>query len=199
MKNYDFFLALISILLLALIGTVSLYGTGYSWLASLNDPDWTSSFLYSWYLERMNNIAAPLVILLVIVLGLCIPKRLLSRTMMLLVSGLILAFGFSLALLSQPLHGLAFILAIGIIIQLIVLILLILRVGVLHFEREGFLASFGSSLLHLGFVAFLADFILLQDWYYHLTIFWISASLIVLGSIFSFYSSEITKTLSRKK
>lgn len=199
MKNYDFFLALISILLLALIGIVSLYGTSYSWLASLDNPDWTRSFLYSYYLERMNSAAAPLVIALIIALGLCIPKRIFSRIKMLLVSGLILALGLLFYLFFEPLHGLAFILLAGITIQLTVVILIFFRARILHFEREGLLASLGSSLLHLGFVAFLFDFILLQESPYHLSIFWISTGFITFGSALSFYSTEISRILPRKK
>lgn len=193
MRNYDFVLAIISIILLGIIGIISLYGTGFSWLSSLDNPDWTRTFLYSQYLDRMNRTAAPFVLALVVVLGLCIPKRLLSRRLMLVISGLMALFALTVAVLWGPLWGLGFLLTVGILIQTIVVILSILRSKVLHFEREGFLASLGSGLLHLGFVVFLLDFILLREWTPHLAIFWISAALISLGSLLSFYSPEISR------
>ena len=193
MKNYDFALAIISIILLGIIGIISLYGTGFSWLCSLDNPDWTQTFLYSQYLDRMNRTAAPFVLALVVMLGLCIPKRLFSRRLMLVISGLMALFALIVALLWGGLWGLGLLLAVGMLIQIAVVILTILRSKALRFEREGFLASLGSGLLHLGFVVFVLDFILLQEWPPHLAIFWISAALISLGSLFSFYSPEISR------
>jgi hypothetical protein len=197
MRSYDYVLAIISIVLLATIGVVSLYGTGFSWLSSLRSPEWTQTFLYSQYLDNMNRTAAPFVLALVIVLGLCIPKRLFSRRRMLLVSAAMVAASLVIALVFEPLWGLGFLLAVGTVIQTVVVILTIFRVGSLRFEREGFLASLGSGLLHLGFVVFLFDFILLQGFSSHIAIFWVSAVLISLGSLLSFYSSEISRLFSR--
>lgn len=198
MRNYDYILAIISIVLLATIGVVSLYGTGFSWLSSLRSPEWTQTFLYSQYLDNMNRTAAPFVLALVIVLGLCIPKRLFSRGGMLLVSGVMVAVSLGAALAFGPLWGLGFLLGIGIIIQIVVVLLTLTRSRTLRFEREGFLASLGSGLLHLGFVVFLFDFILLRGLSSHIAIFWVSAALIALGSLLSFYSSEISRIFSRR-
>lgn len=193
-KNYDYYLIIITTLILAGIGAVSLYGiTYYNYLAV--DAQWTQTARYNQYLDDMNTYIYPFLVLLLISLGLCIPKRLFEQDMMIKTSSVILGITVFLTITSGLETGLGFILVVMTIVQAIVLILTIKKSRSIRFEKEGYVVRLGSALLHLGIVILIFNFVNLQNSPYHLSIFWSGMILITSGNIFSFYPKKISKQM----
>lgn len=192
-KNLNFILILITITVLAALGVVFIYGSGYYWVQSIKLAEWRQTLLYEDYVEGMNLAVGPLAVLLVVVLGLCIPKRLFSGLALLQAMGALLALTIVGAILFGPRSGLGFLMAAGIIIQMVVIGLTLAGSRRLSYEAQGFYVQIGSALLHLGLIIFLLDFILLGNSPSHLDIFWIATALIGVGMVLCFYSTELAR------
>ena len=195
MKQFNFILILITVALLGIIGIIFIIGTVYS---SVQAPNWTETFLYQDYLNDMNLGVVPFVIALLVVLGLCIPKRLFGGKDLLIINGALVAVTLILVLTLGTRFGLGFLLAVGGLIQSVVITLTLFGSKRVSFEKTGFFLQMGSAILHLGLIAFLFDFMVLADSPNHLTVFWISTAFITVGMIFSFYSREISKFFHRR-
>lgn len=195
--TYDFVLAVATIVILVGLSAVSIYGTIESWLNSIRDPNWTSSWLYSEYLLRMNAYAYPFVIALVLALCMCIPKRFIPRSYLLQLSLVLLAVSLIVSLVWGLVAGLGLLLIISLVIQTMVVVMILARSGSLVFEREGLMVQLGSALLHLGFVIFALDMLLIKDMQNHLNVFWFATVLITGGTILSFYSRELVSAFRR--
>ncbi|MCK4777167.1 MAG: hypothetical protein KAS39_02245 [Actinomycetia bacterium] len=191
MKNWDFILVIITILLLTILGVISFGGTFYSYFVSLEQPDWTSTFLYQNYLTFMNYLAAPFALGIVIVLGLCIPKRVIPPKYSIYITTGIISLFALFSIIFNLKFGLGFLLLVSMFFQLFIFYLFFKQPGGLKFEKKGFIIQFGSLLLHLGIITLISDIILLQNSLYHLDIFWISTALIMMGTFFSFYPTEV--------
>jgi hypothetical protein len=190
-RNYDYYLIIITTLILFGIGAVSLYGiTYYNYLAV--DAQWTQTVQYNQFIDEMNSNVYPFLVLLLISLGLCIPKRLFKQDMMIRSSVLILGITIILTIHSGLETGLGFILVIMTVFQAVVLILTMKKSRIIRFEKEGYVERLGSSLLHLGVVLLIFNFVNFQNSPYHLLIFWFGVILITSGNILSFYPEKIS-------
>lgn len=197
-RNYDYYLIIITTLILFGIGAVSLYGiTYYNYLAV--DARWTQTVQYSQYIDEMNSYIYPFLVLLLISLGLCIPKRLFEQDMMIKSSAFILGITIILTIFSGLEAGLGFILVVMTAVQAIVLIMTIKKSRTIRFEKEGYIVRLGSSLLHLGVVILIFNFVNFQDSPYHLLIFWFGVILITSGNLFSFYPERISSLFSQEQ
>jgi hypothetical protein len=190
LKNYDYYLIILTTLILFSIGAVSLYGiTYYNYLAV--DSRWTQTAQYGQYIDEMNSYLYPFLVFLLISLGLCIPKRLFEQDILIKFSAIILGITMIITVFSDFEKGLGFILAVMTVVQTIVLAMTIRKSKSIRFEKEGYIARIGSSLLHLGFVIIILNFVSLRDSSFHLLIFWIGVVLITVGNVFSFYPEKI--------
>jgi hypothetical protein len=188
-KNYDYYLIILTTLILFMIGAVSLYGiTYYNYLAV--DSGWTKTAQYSQYIDEMDSYLYPFLVLLLISLGLCIPKRLFEQDILLKFSAIILGMTVILTFFSNIETGLGFILALMTVVQSVVLIMTIRKSKSIRFEKEGYIARMGSSLLHLGLVLIMLNFVSLRDSPFHLLIFWFGVIFITMGNVFSFYPEK---------
>jgi hypothetical protein len=188
-KNYDYYLIILTTLILFLIGAVSLYGiTYYNYLAV--DSGWTKTAQYSQYIDEMNSYLYPFLVLLLISLGLCIPKRLFEQDILLKFSAIILGMTVILTIFSGFKTGLGFILILMTVVQSIVLIMTIRKSKSIRFEKEGYVVRMGSSLLHLGIIIIILNFVSLRDSPYHILIFWFGVIFITMGNVFSFYPEK---------
>jgi len=193
-KNYDYYLIILTTFILFMIGAVSLYGiTYYNYLAV--DSGWTKTALYSQYIDDMDSYLYPFLVLLLISLGLCIPKRLFEQDILLKFSAIILGITVILTIFSTIETGLGFILILMTVVQSVVLIMTIRKSKSIRFEKEGYIARMGSSLLHLGLVVIMLNFVSLRDSPYHLLIFWFGVIFITLGNVFSFYPEKMASLL----
>jgi hypothetical protein len=196
-QKYDYYLIILTTFILFAIGIVCLYAiTYYNYLAV--DPQWTRTGQYMDFINSMDSYLYPFLIMLLVTLGLCIPKRLLDRDI--LVKFCALAFGVTLILTfaSGIEAALGFLLVVMIGIQSYVLILVFRRSKAVRFEKEGYVVRLGSTLLHLGIVIVIFNFVNLREAPSHITVFWIGTLLITAGNIFSFYPARISSLFHTK-
>lgn len=194
--GWDFALMVATVALLGALGAQSLAGTAYAWWAQRVTEGWTESAAYASYIGTMNAIAAPLVVALVVVLGLCVPKRLLTRRALLGVSvGLVAAGLVTWALTGNLVSGLAAYLTLACVLQAAVVVMTLRGAPSLRYLSEGRVTKIGSGLLHLGFLLFALVVVALQESPEMLRVFWASALFITGGTVLSFYARPIARRL----
>jgi hypothetical protein len=199
-KSYDYLLVIMTVIILLAIGVISLYSIGYYHQATLEDPQWTGSSKHVSYLEMMNKISFPAVLLLIVALGMCIPKRVVPREALNRISAFILGATVLLYAVRDISWALGFLLITAIGIQSASLTLTLLKRGRLVYEKEGYLVQLGSALLHLGVLILILDIALLREHALHISIFWIATILVLLGMFFSFYGrTDLSRWLSAIK
>ncbi|RJX32903.1 MAG: hypothetical protein C4531_05860 [Desulfurivibrio sp.] len=188
--SLDFYLLLATVAVLFVISIICIYGMFYFKLAQLQQLDPAAKLAY---MNRMNSVMAPFVIALILLLGVCVPKRLLpvvwlnrfALVLTLAAGGVCLWFGVR--------AGLALVLAASLLLQLIVLALAAGGSELLHFEKSGYWVRLGSSLIHLGIILFVLDLFFYQYQSLHLLLFWITTGSVVLGMIFCFYAQSVVQ------
>ena len=191
-RSWDLGLTVTTVVLLASLGVQSFLGTLWVWVSQRNSAEWAQSAGYTSYVQTMNVIAAPQVVALVVVMGLCVPKRLFSRTMLLAVSTGMIGAGVAAGLVTGSLgRGLAVYLALAAVIQAAVVLMTIAGVRGPSYLTEGRLTKTGSGLLHLGFLIFGIVVVALQRSSLMLPVFWTSAALVTLGTALSFYANGL--------
>lgn len=188
-KNYDYYLIILTTLILFGIGAISLYGISYYNYQAV-DSQWTQTSQYSRYIDEMNSYLYPFLLLLLISLGLCIPKRLFEQNILIKFSMSILGITVILTISYDIETGLGFILSLMTIIQAIVLLMTLKKSKSIRFEKEGYIARIGSSLLHLGSVIIILNFVSFRESPFHLLIFWSGVILVTSGNLFSFYPEK---------
>lgn len=191
-RTWDFALTIATIVLLGGLGVQSLCGMLYTWWSIRTVPEWEGSAAYGTYVSVMNMIATPLVVALVVVMGLCVPKRLFERRLLVGVSAAMVVAGVAVGLVTRSLSlGLALYLILASFIQLAVVVLTVAGAQDLNFLTQGRLTALGSGLLHLGFVLFGLVVVALQESPAMLPVFWASTALVVGGTALSFFADEI--------
>jgi len=187
-RNWDFSLTLLTVALLGGLGLQSFLGTLYSWWATRMNPAWEQTG-YVAHVDLMNAIAAPQVVLLVVVMGLCVPKRLFSRRVLIAVSVGMVGVGIVAWLATGDMSdGLAVYLVLAGLIQVAVVALTIAGARAPSYVTEGRLTKTGSGLLHLGFIVFALVVVALQRSTFMLPVFWVAAVLTIVGTTLSFYA-----------
>jgi hypothetical protein len=191
-RTWDFALTIVTVVMLGLLGVQSFIGTGYVWWAERTIPQWESGPGYAAYVALMNDIAAPLLVVLVVAMGLCVPKRLFGRRVLLGVSAGMIAAGLVVGVVTRSLVvGMAVYLVLAALIQVAVVVLTIAGVRGPSYLTEGRLTKTGSGLLHLGFILFALVVDALQTSPWMLAVFSASALLSIAGTALSFYAYRI--------
>lgn len=195
-KKYDYYLIVLTTLILLAIGIVCMYGiTYYNYLAAT--PGWTGTTVYPQFIDDMNSYLYPFLVLLLISLGLCIPKRLFEPEILVKISILALGVTILLTFLFDMETAMGFILAVIAGIQGIVLILTFNKNKKIRFEKEGYIVRLGSSMLHLGIVILIFNFVTLRDSRFHILIFWTGTLFVTAGNIFSFYPERMNSLFKK--
>jgi len=190
-RSWDFGLTVLTVVLLASLGVQSFFGTIYVWWAQRTVTGW-EQVGYDAFVSAMNLVAAPQVVALVVVMGLCVPKRLFSRRALIAVSAGMVAVGIVAWLATSSLAtGLAVYLVLAGLIQLAVVLLTAVGARGPSYLTEGRLTKLGSGLLHLGFIVFALVVVALQRSSFMLQVFWASALLVTGGTAMSFYASKL--------
>jgi len=196
LKNYDYYLIVLATAILFAIGIVCVYGiTYYNYMAAV--PRWTETAGYLQFINEMNSYLYPFLVMLLISLGLCIPKRLFEPDFLIKISVLALAVTVILTYSLGMENAMGFILVVITGLQGIVLILTFKKSMVVRFEKEGYIARMGSSMLHLGIVALIFNFVTLRESQLHIMIFWAGTVLVTAGNLFSFYPERISSLIKR--
>ncbi len=179
--SYDFVLTLAAVGLMFLLSLLCLASTFYFKWAGLGHVPPVEKQGFE---DLFNRLAAPLLAGLLLILAVCVPKRIfdprgLNR----------LALGLGVLFLGGWLYGdwrLALLLVMipTAILQFFTLLFL-LTGRKLKFHCEGFWAQLGSSLVHLGLILFVLTILLLAYTGFLAPLFWTAALLITLGLLFS--------------
>jgi len=179
--GWDIILTILTALTLMAFGVLCLFGMFHFKFHSTG-----SSWSVSAYQQMMNRLATPLVLLLILWLVLCIPKRLFSRKVLYGYSAAILAAAAVAWGVSDFVTALGLALVLSSILQTVILVL-VLAGARLRFSRRGLPVRIGSSLIHLGFVLLCVDLVLLQGSPWHIPLFWVGTVFMTVGSIITFY------------
>ena len=182
--GWDLALVLLTAVTLAAFGVLALWGMFY-YKSHAAAPDWSVPA----FQEMMNRLASPLVVLLIVWLVLCIPKRLFSRRVLLGYSAGMLALGIGALPYGGPRFALGLVLALSALLQTAILAL-VLAGAKLRFAGRGFALRGGSSLLHLGIVLFTLDLVALQGSPWHIPLFWVATGLLTAGCVLTFYLAK---------
>jgi hypothetical protein len=195
-RSYDFYLILATALVLFIISVICIWAMFYFKMAQIQQLPPT---VKADYLERMNSVVAPFVICLILLLGICVPKRLLSTSWLnrfavfLGIVVLIIAIGFSVKM------GLLVVLIGAFGLQATVLVLAVAGSKQLHFEKKGYWLRIGSSLIHLGLILFILDLFLYRMQILHLVLFWITTVATTSGMGLCFYSGAMSRLVRGRK
>ena len=195
-SSYDFYLILATTIILFAICLISIYGMFYFKFAQIHQM---APALKIAYMNRMNTVIAPFAVCLILLLGICVPKRLLptawlNRATLLLLVGTVLT-----ALIWGGRASLNFILAASLILQIVVLLMALSGSKKLNFHKKGYWVRLGSSLIHLGLILFVLDLLLYEKMTLHLFLFWVTTGTSVLGMVFSFYAESVVRLITGKQ
>ena len=195
-SSYDFYLVLATVLVLFAISLISIYGMFYFKFAQMQQM---APAVKQSYMESMNAVVAPFVICLILLLSICVPKRLLPTAWLNRAAALLLFCGLVTGIVAGIKASLILILAAALILQLIVLLLALMGSSSLHFHRKGYWVRLGSSLIHLGLILFVLDLLLYEKKNLHLVLFWITTGASVAGMIFCFYAERVVGLVTGRR
>lgn len=193
--SYDFYLILATTVVLAAISAICIWAMFYFKMAQIHEM--APSLKIAWQ-NRMNTLIAPFVIGLIVLLGICIPKRLLPTTWLNRFAVFLITAAILTSWLVGVKSGLLLILCAALILQFLILIMALFGSDRLHFETKGYWARVGSSLIHLGLVLFILDLFFHRQQNLHLILFWITTGATVLGMTCCFYAESIAGMVRRK-
>lgn len=190
-RTWDFALTVLTVVLLGALGVQSFIGTLYVWYFQRTVPGW-EQVGYAGFVETMNLIAAPQLIALIVVMGLCVPKRLFDRRTLVAVSALMVVVGAGVGIWTgSMITGLTAYLALAGLIQVAVVVMTAVGTRGPSYLTEGRLTKLGSGLLHLGFIVFAIVIAALQRSTLMLPVFWSATALMVGGTLLSFYAHRL--------
>lgn len=193
--NYDFYLILATTVVLFIISVICIYGMFYFKLAEVNQLAAAAKVNY---MNTMNRVLTPFLIALIVLLGICVPKRLLPTewlnrfSVMLVVAAIVAGF------IGDVKVSLVLVLAVSLVLQVVVLVMACAGSRELNFEKKGYWVRVGSSLLHLGLIVFLLDFFFYRFLTLHLVLFWITTVSLLLGMVFCFYAESFSRLVQKK-
>lgn len=187
-SSYDFYLILATALVLFAVSLISIYGMFYFKFAQIHQM---APAVKMSYMNRMNTFIAPFIITLILLLGICVPKRLLPTAWLNRVAVLLVLCAVLTGFTAGVKASLFVILGASLLLQLIVLILALGGSKNLHFHKKGYWVRLGSSLIHLGLILFVLDLLLHEKKNLHLLLFWITTGASVAGMLFCFYADGV--------
>lgn len=191
--SYDFYLILATVLVLFVISLISIYGMFYFKFAQIHQM---APVMKQSYMNRMNTFITPFIICLILLLGICVPKRLLPTDWLNRVAVLLVASAVLTGVIAGVKASLLVILGVSLVLQLIVLILALGGSRNLHFHKKGYWVRLGSSLIHLGLILFVLDLLLYKHKTLHLFLFWVITGASVMGMLFCFYAELVVGFLT---
>ncbi len=194
--SYDYYLILATVVVLFVISAISIYAMFYFKWAEVQHM---APAVKAAYMDRMNAVMAPFAVALIVLLGICIPKRLLpvewlnrSAVLLIGVAGLVSVW-------QGVKTGLLVVLGVSLLLQLVVLVLAIGGSRHLRFTHSGYWLRLGSSLMHLGLVLVLLDLVFYRFQTIHLLLFWITTLATVAGMASCFWSGTVLEMLKTSR
>ena len=186
--SLDYYLILATVGVLFAISVICVYGMFYFKLAAVQQLPAPEKMAY---MNQMNNVVAPFIISLILILGICVPKRLLPAKILLQFAIVLGVLCIAVSIWQGFKVGLIVVLTASLLLQLVVLGMAVAGSKHLHFEKSGYWVRVGSSLIHLGLILFVLDLLLYRNLTLHLVLFWVTTVSSVVGMLFCFYSQEV--------
>lgn len=149
------------------------------------------------YLEAMNAVIAPFAIALVVLLGLCVPRRLLPSRWLAGYAAALIALAGVVTVACDVTAALACVLVLSAGLQAVVLGMTLAGSTRVHFEKTGYWVGIGSCLLHLGLILFVLDIFFHRIPPLHLGLFWATTVSTTLGMLLCFYADTVRRVFSR--
>lgn len=147
------------------------------------------------FLGRMNAMVAPFIVALILLLGICVPKRLLPARALGWFAVVLAVAWVLVSVLLGIRAGLLVVLTASLLLQFLVLVLAVAGSERLNFARSGYWLRVGSSLIHLGLILFVLDLMLYRHQVLHLFLFWVTTGTSVLGMFCCFYAPGLIRFL----
>ncbi len=193
-SSYDYKLILATTAVLGIISVICVAAMFYFRAEAVHELEAAAQWAY---MNTMNVIIAPFIVALILLLGICVPKRLLpvrwlnrfTVALLLAALGAALVFDLHAALLLVLFASLA--------LQLVVLAMALAGSAALNFESKNYWVRLGSSLVHLGLILFVLDLYFHRYQTLHLVLFWVTTGSVVLGMLFCFYAEQVVGLVRR--
>ena len=192
--SLDYYLILATVGVLFAISVICVYGMFYFKFASIQQLPAPEKMAY---MNQMNTVIAPFIIGLILLLGICVPKRLLPASWLNMVAVGLGVVCTVVSIWQGVKIGLIVVLTASLLLQLVVLGMAVAGSIHLHFEKSGYWVRVGSSLIHLGFILFVLDLLLYKHLTLHLILFWVTTGSTVLGMLFCFYSQSVVQIIQK--
>lgn len=186
--SLDYYLILVTVGVLFVISVICVYGMFYFKLAQIHQLPTPEKVAY---MNQMNAVVSPFIIALILLLGICVPKRLLPTSWMVRLAVMLTIIAIGIWFWFGGKVALVVVLVASLVLQLIVLGMAVAGSERLHFEKSGYWMRVGSSLVHLGIILFVLDVFFYKNQQLHLFLFWITTGSSVLGMLLCFYSKTV--------
>ena len=193
---YDFHLILATTVVLFAISIICIYGMFYFKFVQVHEMP---VMVKAAYMNRMNTFVAPFFVVLILLLGICVPKRLLPARWLNAFAVLLVVAAGAVSVLSSVKTALLLCLVASLILQVVVLVMACAGSQMLNFEKKGYWIRIGSSLVHLGLILFILDLFLYRHQTLHLVLFWVTTGSTVLGMLFCFYAEAVIRLIGRRE
>jgi len=193
--SYDFYLILATAFVLFAISIICIYGMFYFKFAQVQEMEAAAKYAY---MNEMNRVVSPFIIGLILLLGICVPKRLLPTSWLNGFAVLLAAIVGCVAFFLGVQTALKVNLIIALALQLVVLGMAFAGSEKLNFEKKGYWVRVGSSAMHLGIILFVLDLFYYQHQSLHLFIFWMTTIFTVFGMTGCFYSEAIVSFIKKR-
>lgn len=193
-SEFNFYLIVTTVVVLFIISVICLYAMFYFRFAELQNmsPD-----LKMAYMETMNTVISPFLITLILLLGICVPKRLLPTAWLIRFTFVMVLAAVAVIFTVNLKAGLVTVLIASLVLQLVVLCLALAGSDRLKFSKKGYWLRTGSSLIHLAIILFILDLFFYHCQQLHLVLFWITTIAAVLGMFFCFYADGVASLMKR--
>jgi len=187
--HYDYYLILATSVVLFFISVICIYGMFYFKVAQINQLPVAEKILY---MDKMNEVMAPFLIGLILLLGICVPKRVLPTAWLNWFTIGLLLVALVVGVMWDVKISLACVLIVSLLLQIVVLVMAVWGSQELIFEKKGYWVRVGSSLLHLGLILFVLDLLFYRYRSLHLLLFWITTAASLIGMVFCFYAEALS-------
>ena len=195
-RPYDYYLILITTIVLFAVSLICLAGMIHFKLAAVHQ---SAPELRGVYLERMNTAVAPFVAALVLLIGICVPKRILSTRALHRFAGVLGVVALAVGVALGVRMALLVVLLPSLLLQIVVLVLAAFGASRLRFDKKGYWVRVGSSLIHLASILFVLDLAFYRWRTLHLALFWTTTAGCVLGMVMCFWADSLVRLPMRRR
>jgi len=195
-SSYDYYLVLATTVVLFMVSAICICGMFYFKLAQIQNLPVTVKV---GYMNTMNTVMAPFLIGLIVLLGICVPKRLLPSVWLNRFSIVLVLLAVIISMVWNVKAGLAFVLVASGGLQIVVFLMALAGSQRLNFERTGYWVRVGSSLLHLGLIIFMLDVFFYRYPRLHLILFWVTTVATTIGMVICFYADTCVKLVKKTR